>query len=140
MRAKVSLIVHATEDEQRILAAMSGVLGIQGEELRLQRLQGHFGNPILYYTAELRGRSALCFAERVLRALPAEALTELAGRCRRHDDELQLSLRISKEALLFGEVKLSQENVVNIVIEGRRQEFDRALPGFSERLGGPGRI
>lgn len=125
MRIRLSLILHATEDEPRVLAALRSGLGLPPQELRLQRLQGHFGNPILYYTAELRGQGARALALRLLRALPQDLRRALrqeaeAGRA-------ELVLRLRKDELLRGRLTPGQENALELVLRGSAQELREVL-------------
>ena len=45
--AKIDLILHATEDFQKIVEPLNDLFAIEKEDVTKQELSGHFGNPIL---------------------------------------------------------------------------------------------
>jgi len=45
--AKIDLILHATEDFQKIAEPLNDLFAIEKEDVIKQDLSGHFGNPIL---------------------------------------------------------------------------------------------
>jgi len=44
---KIDLILHATEDFQKIAEPLNDLFAIEKEDVTKQELSGHFGNPIL---------------------------------------------------------------------------------------------
>jgi len=51
--AKIDLILHATEDFQKIVEPLNDLFAIEKEDITKQELSGHFGIPILMLHVEV---------------------------------------------------------------------------------------
>ena len=51
---KVDLILHATEDFQKIAEPLNDLFGIEDDEMEKHEVPGHFGNPILMLHIDLK--------------------------------------------------------------------------------------
>ena len=56
--AKIDLILHATEDFQKISEPLKELFDIEKEEIIKQDLTGHFGNSILMLHTEIKKKKA----------------------------------------------------------------------------------
>jgi len=56
--AKIDLILHATEDFQKIAEPLNDLFAIEKEDVIKQDLSGHFGNPILMLHVEVKKKRA----------------------------------------------------------------------------------
>ena len=43
---KIEMILHATESFQKIINSFFDIFGIKENEISMQNISGHFGNPI----------------------------------------------------------------------------------------------
>jgi len=65
--ADISCVLHATEDENKVLKAASEIFSISMDRFFFKRLEGHWGNPIIYlmdfWTVKKHGKphQKLCF-------------------------------------------------------------------------------
>ncbi|MCS7131149.1 MAG: hypothetical protein NZ934_00230 [Hadesarchaea archaeon] len=105
--ASIDALVHATEDEEKVLAAIKSVLP---EEVEVQRtrLRGHYGNPIIALHASV-GRKKLLreLWQRVLDKLRAGELDKLRKIvAKRINAECRLYLRFNKQLAYAGELVL----------------------------------
>lgn len=106
--ATVDALVHATEDEQKVLAALQALLP-KGVEVRRTRLKGHHGNPIVSLRASIGRRKLLRelwwrFSTK-LRAGELDKLGKIASE--RIDGTCHLYLRLDKQLAHTGEFALS---------------------------------
>ena len=51
---KIDLILHATEDFQKIADPLNDLFGIESDEITKHEVPGHFGNPILMLHMDLK--------------------------------------------------------------------------------------
>lgn len=107
--AVISTIAHATEDEQRVLRAIRTLLPKE-VEVRLSKLKGHHGNPIVSFETRVgRGRFLrefwLNLVEK-LRAGELEKLEKIASE--RIDEDCYLYLRFDKQLAHAGELALTE--------------------------------
>ena len=58
LEVKINLILHATEDENKIFEELEKNLGIEQKELQIEQIPGHFNNPILLISSKLKRNSA----------------------------------------------------------------------------------
>jgi len=56
--AEINVLVHATENENKILHSIDNVLSISAEKFSYSASEGHWGNRILLLTATIDGQSA----------------------------------------------------------------------------------
>ncbi|MFL6338480.1 MAG: RNA-binding domain-containing protein, partial [Nitrososphaeraceae archaeon] len=56
--AEINIVVHATEDENKILHSLFDVLSIPSEKFSYSFSEGHWGNKILVLTATIDGQMA----------------------------------------------------------------------------------
>src|SRR5207245_8826401 len=71
--AKISSIVHATEDVDRVLQALSRVFpkGALPSKAETRRFHGHYGNEIRMVELSIRGAPARSFLVHLWKSLPS---------------------------------------------------------------------
>ena len=47
IEVKIQVIIHATEDSEKILKSFSDLFNIEQDKFKIQNLTGHFENPII---------------------------------------------------------------------------------------------
>ena len=120
--AKISTLVHATEDRRKVIVALNQVCSEDKFHPRVtkQVLKGHFGNPITRIDLSLSGRAASAFFDDFWAKLPSEdrgaALAELD---RRVDDEGKLHLRVDKQECFRGVPRIGDQDSMKIEIAYR---------------------
>jgi RNA binding exosome subunit len=113
--AEVELVVHATEDTQKVLSAVEKALGIKPERFEASRIEGHFGNEIKLLKANINGREATELAYTVARMLSDSDRAHMRDYFDLYlDDRNMLYVRISKQRLFEGRVVLSQADSLRI--------------------------
>ena len=125
---EISTIAHATEDTSKVEEALRRLL--LGTSLPFTRryLEGHHRNPIVRVDTRLSRKDAVRFAETLMRDLPRSERLRIQRNLALHsDDEGNLYIRLDKQKLFLGEVRLGEEDPVRVKIK-----FSRLL-GESER-------
>ena len=125
---EISTIAHATEDTSKVENALRRLL--LGTSLPFTRryLEGHYRNPIVRVDTRLSRKDAVRFAETLMRDLPRSERLRIQRNLALHsDDEGNLYIRLDKQKLFLGEVRLGEEDPVRVKIK-----FSRLL-GESER-------
>ena len=46
LEVKINLILHATEDENKVLEKLEENFGIEQKDFQIEQIPGHFNNPI----------------------------------------------------------------------------------------------
>ena len=58
LEVKINLILHATEDENKVLEKLEENLGIEQKDFQIEQIPGHFNNPILLISSQMKKKPA----------------------------------------------------------------------------------
>ena len=97
---KIDLILHATEDFQKISESLNELLGVEKEEIVKQNLSGHFGNPIFMLHAELKKKRADQFIKKLVSLIPKDTMMEILTNIEDLIFESSMYIRFSKQNLV----------------------------------------
>ena len=97
---KIDLILHATEDFQKVAEPLNELLGIEKEEIIKQNLSGHFGNPIFMLHAELKKKRADQFIKKLVSLIPKDTMMEILTNIEDLIFESSMYIRFSKQNLV----------------------------------------
>src|SRR2546429_9733208 len=106
--AKISAIVHATEDVDRVLQALSRVFpeGALPSKAETRRFHGHYGNEIRTVELSIRGAPARSFLDHLWKSLPSFDRASILGALGSHlDASGGLPFRLVQEQDLPGEIR-----------------------------------
>jgi hypothetical protein len=136
LEVDLQVIVHATEDMERIFSAFDEVFGVDRDAFSVQNLQGHYENPIFLVLCKLKKKAASAFVRTLVSGMPKGekdlVLGDLENRC----DDSALYLRISKQKLVRGEITLADEDPVKIKIYTPIYTQKELFKTYSEILNG----
>lgn len=111
-------MIHATEDEGRVIKRMVSLLPLSEERIKSSKLKGHFGNPVLLYKAKLTGAEVDKFVQALFSSLSAGDRKKLEYELPKHLDEHgALYLRISKQLLFENKIATSETDVIRIKLK-----------------------
>ena len=97
---KIDLILHATEDFQKVAEPLNELLGIEKDEIVKQNLSGHFGNPIFMLHAELKKKRADQFIKKLVTIIPKDTMREILTNIEELIFESSMYIRFSKQNLV----------------------------------------
>ncbi len=109
--ATVSTFAHATEDEQKVIAAIQ-ILLPGDTEIKRTKLKGHHGNPIISFETLIEQKKPLReLLQRMVEKLRAEDFGRLSGIISdRIDESCRLYLRFDKQRAHAGELTLTNRD------------------------------
>lgn len=116
LEVDIQLIVHATEDPERIFAAFKETFDVDREDFEAQDLTGHFENPIILLHAKIKKKKAQHFVKKLVEAIPREQIDTIIEDLENRYDDSTLYMRISKQSLVTGKIVLSDREPVKIKI------------------------
>lgn len=103
---RVSAVVHATEDREKVGEAIATLFPFEFE-IAVSRATGHYGNPIEYLEVELKNRREIeLFWKNLMKLLGEQRDFLLNSLEDRIDRENTLHIRIDKQKAYLGEVEL----------------------------------
>ena len=113
---KIDLILHATEDFQKIAEPLSNLFGIEGDEISKREVPGHFGNPILMLHVDLKKKRAEQFVKKLVSFIPRDIITTLLVNIEEQIFESSLYMRFSKQNFVRKILTLEERDPIRIAI------------------------
>jgi len=118
-RAEVEFYVHATEDIERVKKGIFENLKIRGE-IAMSTLRGHYGNPIIGVRMYLKGDEANRLFLLIMNKLEDKDKAALLWNLNSYiDDRGRFFLRLDKQGLMRGVIKMGREDVIKLKFEMR---------------------
>jgi len=112
----IEVIVHATEDVEKILKAFLEQFNISEDEFSRQNLTGHFENPITLLRAKIKKNDARNFLQRLLSKIPEDQISEIIEGIENHIQDSTLYLRFGKQDLIKGKMIVQEKDAVKFKI------------------------
>jgi RNA binding exosome subunit len=113
--AEINLVLHATEDEGRVLKAIEEVLSVPSTRFSGSPSEGHYKNKILLQKAILSSHEAGSLAKRVISLLSSIDREHLSRLVQKYSDEKgNLYIRLDKQRMCQGRVSLSETDAIRI--------------------------
>ena len=116
LEVKINLILHATEDENKVLEELEKKFGIEQKDFQIEQIPGHFNNPILLISSQLKRNPAQNFVSLFFSKMKKDEFQEIFDDVEDFVTSSGLSLRISKQKLISGILTLSKEDTIKINI------------------------
>jgi RNA binding exosome subunit len=121
--AKISAIVHATEDVDRVLQALSRVFpeGSLPSNPDTRRFDGHYGNEIRIVDLSIRGAAARSFLTYLWKSLASFDRASILNALDKHlDPSGGLHLRLDKEEVFRGILRIKDQDPIKIHLSFRK--------------------
>jgi RNA-binding protein len=122
--AKISAIVHATEDADRVLQALRRLFpdGSLPSKAETRRFDGHYGNEIRIVDLSIRGAPARSFLKYLWKNLPSFDRASILDALERHlDPSGGLHLRLDKEEVFRGAFRVKDQDPIKIHLSFRKE-------------------
>ena len=116
LEVKINLILHATENEKKVFEELENNFQIEQSEFQVEEVSGHFNNPILLISSNLKRKTAQNFVSLFFSKMKKEEFEEIFNYVENYVTSSGLSLRISKQKLMSGILALSREDTIKINI------------------------
>ena len=113
--AEINIVVHATEDENKILHSLFDVLSIPSEKFSYSFSEGHWGNKISILTATVDGQVAKDLILKIISLLNSVDRYHLSNFFDKYVDEKgNLYIRLDKQRICKGRISLSESDSIRI--------------------------
>tara|TARA_Y100001938_G_scaffold128888_1_gene183182 strand:+ start:672 stop:1088 length:417 start_codon:yes stop_codon:yes gene_type:complete len=116
LEVKINLILHATENEKKVLEELENYFHIDQNDLQVEQVSGHFNNPITLISSKLKRKSAQEFVSLFFSKMKKEEFDDVFNYVEDYVTSSGLSLRISKQKLMSGILSMSKEDTIKINI------------------------
>jgi len=106
--AEANLVLHATEDESKLLRSIESILSISADRFSGESSEGHYKNKILLLNAMISSHDAQELVIRIISLLSSTDREDLHRNMAQYSDEKgNLYLRLDKQLLCKGKIALS---------------------------------
>jgi RNA binding exosome subunit len=113
--AEVNFVLHATEDDRKVLQAIEDLLTLPSERFSSSPSEGHHKNKILLLKATLSSHEAGKLASRIISHLNSADREQLLRLLHEYSDEKgNLYIRLDKQRICQGRVSLSETDAIRI--------------------------
>ena len=116
LEVKINLILHATENENKILDVLENTFHIEQKKFQIEQIPGHFNNPILLISSKLKKKNAQDFIKIFFSKIKKSDFQNIFDNVEDYVTSSGLSLRISKQRLVSEMVTISKEDAIKINI------------------------
>jgi RNA binding exosome subunit len=112
--AEISIIVHATEEKDKILEHFKSTLSVSPDSFSIGLAEGHWGNKIVLLTSLLSKNEANSLYVKIKSCLTDTDVALLSNFFDFYDEKGNLYIRLDKQRLCMGKVSLSEGDSVRI--------------------------
>ena len=116
LEVKINLILHATENENKVFESLENVFDIEQKNFQIEQVPGHFNNPILLISSKLKKRNAENFIKVFFSKMKKDDFEEVFENVEDYVTSSGLNLRISKQKLVSENLTMSKEDAIKINI------------------------
>jgi RNA binding exosome subunit len=130
--AEINVVLHATEDEGKVLKAIEDVLLVPSKRFSSSPSEGHYKNKILLQKAILSSHEAGSLAKRLISLLNSADREHLSRLVQEYSDEKgNLYIRLDKQRMCQGRVSLSETDAIRIRFKPvKRYKPSGAIQGY----------
>ena len=113
---KIDVILHATENIDKIFESFLHNLNLERKNFEVQNLTGHFDNPITLLSINLKKKNAEKFISKFCNGINKTDFDEIYENIEENISSSGLKLKISKQKMIEGKIILENKDAVKINI------------------------
>ena len=113
---KIDVILHATENIDKIFESFLYNLNLERKDFEVQNLTGHFDNPITLLSINLKKKNAEKFISKFCGDINKTDFGEIYENIEENISSSGLKLKISKQKMIEGKIILENKDAVKINI------------------------
>ena len=112
---KIEIIVHATEDYQKISDSLCDIFEIESSEITKKEFLGHFGNPILMLHIQMKNKRAEGLIKKLISTISRDDVKDLLAGMDERISDSTLYLRFSKQNFVKKTLTFQEKDPVRIM-------------------------
>jgi RNA binding exosome subunit len=119
MKGEIDIIIHATENSEKVLSSTKKTLGIELSKRDIKRrdLSGHYGNPIIYLSIKLSETNIKKMFSSIKNKMPQEEINLFLNSLEEYFHDSSLYFRLDKQNLCQGGITFTEEDSIKIVVK-----------------------
>jgi RNA binding exosome subunit len=116
LEVEIQIIVHATEDPQKIFDSLKKSFDVDEDDFTIQKLQGHYDNPIALVNGKIKKKKAASLVKNLVSSIPKKEIDEIIEDLENRCDGSGLYMRISKQSLVEGKIEPAADDPIKLKI------------------------
>mgnify|MGYP001352016815 FL=1 len=116
VEVKIDVILHATENQEKFFDSFLENFDIKQENFYIQNLTGHFDNPIILASTNLKKEGAKAFVIKFFNIINTTDFDKIYKNIEESISNSGLKLKISKQEMISGSVALEDKDAVKITM------------------------
>ena len=113
---KIEIIVHATEDYQKMSDSLCDMFEIESSEITKKEFSGHFGNPILMLHIQMKNKRAEGLIKKLISTISRDDVKDLLAGMDERISDSTLYLRFSKQNFVKKTLTFQEKDPVRMMI------------------------
>ena len=113
---KIEIIVHATEDYQKMSDSLCDIFEIESSEITKKEFSGHFGNPLLMLHIQMKNKRAEGLIKKLISTISRDDVKDLLAGMDERISDSTLYLRFSKQNFVKKTLTFQEKDPVRIMI------------------------
>ena len=134
LEVSIEIIVHATEDINKILESFEEMFEIKENEFSKTNLTGHFENPITMLNVKITKKKAENFISKLVSNLSTVEIDEIINDLEKRIQNSTLYLRLGKQELIEGSMTLKDKDSIKVKIFTPIYNKKDTLKNYTELL------
>jgi len=116
LEVEIQVIIHATEDSQKIFDSFKQIFDVDEDDFTIQKLQGHYDNPIALVNGKIKKKKAANLVKSLVSSIPKKEIDEIIEDLENRCDGSGLYMRISKQSLVEGKIEAAADDPIKLKI------------------------
>ena len=116
VQIKIDVILHATENIDKVFKSFFDNFGLERDDFQIQNLIGHFDNPIILLSINLKKKNAESFITNLIEIISRPDLDKIYDNFEDDISSSGLKLKISKQKMIKGKIILENSDAIKINI------------------------
>jgi len=112
----IDVIIHATEDIMKIFQSFEAYLDLKESDFTINKVIGHFENPIIILNAKIVKKHAHDFMKKLLGLLSTKQINQLIEEIEERTEDSRFHIRVDKQELIKGNLVVSEKETIKIKI------------------------
>ncbi len=112
----VNVIVHATENIQKLFQAFEEKLGLEEKDFTIKETMGHYENPIIMLNTKIVKRNAQDFIHNLFQTLPTDHINQLIEEIEERVINSRFHMRLNKQELVKGNIEIRDQDTIQLKI------------------------
>ena len=134
LEVTIEVIVHATEDVDKILESFFEHFGIETDSFSKENLTGHYDNPIILLRAKFKKKEAKKIIEKLVKNIPENDFSQIIDDIENRLENSTLHLRFGKQDLIKGNVIPQEKDAIKLKIFTPSYQKDKIVENYVKLL------